>query len=128
SEAATWRIIGTHRHSEVIVDPDDPSNQVLRFVATGPTEHMHNHAETTLKNGASFVSIANGREYRISFRAKWIAGSNQLHTRLYFNRLAEVTLIEQTELNGTPGRENSRRESNIGPTYSGMLHSPAVPA
>ena len=64
--ASGWRIIGNHRHSEVIVDADDPTNQVLRLVATGPTEHMHNHAETTLAAGRT---IQNGREYEISFRA-----------------------------------------------------------
>src|SRR5438477_9567103 len=71
--AAAWRIIGNHR-GEVIVDPEDPANHVLRLIATGPTEHMHNHAETTLASGASVV---NGREYKVSFRAKWRAGSNQ---------------------------------------------------
>src|SRR5439155_4485125 len=65
--ATAWRIIGNHR-GEVIVDPEDPANHVLRLIATGPTEHMHNHAETTLANGASVV---NGREYKVSFRAKW---------------------------------------------------------
>ena len=126
-EASAWRIIGNHRHSEVITDPVDPANQVLRFVGTGATEHMHNHAETTLKDGNSLVTIQNGQTYRISFRAKWISGSGQLHTRLYFNRLARVNLIEQPELHGTPGRQNSTVEDNIGPTYRGFHHGPAVP-
>ena len=29
--------------------------------------------------------------YEISFRAKWISGSNQLNTRLYFSDEAEAT-------------------------------------
>ncbi len=128
TEADTWRIIGNHRHSEVIVDPDDPSNQVLRFVATSATEHMHNHAETTLKDGDSLVTIRNGVEYQISFRAKWITGSNLLNSRLYFNRLARTTAIEQPAYHGTPGRMNSVRVDNLGPTYTGMIHQPAVPA
>ena len=45
---------------------------------------------------------------RISFRARWRAGANQLHTRLYFNRLARTTLLEVPARNGTPGRRNSR--------------------
>ncbi|RLD09577.1 MAG: hypothetical protein DRI44_08190, partial [Chlamydiae bacterium] len=40
---AKWRIIGNHRHSEVVPDPDNPGNHVLKLVATGTTEHMHNH-------------------------------------------------------------------------------------
>src|SRR5439155_11274577 len=122
--ATAWRIIGNHR-GEVIVDPEDPANHVLRLIATGPTEHMHNHAETTLANGASVV---NGREYKVSFRAKWRAGSNQLHTRLYFNRVAQVTRLDVPTLNGTPGAPNSTFQPNIGPTFRAFQHHPVVPA
>jgi len=38
-----WRILGNHS-GQVVQDPDDPNNQVLRLEATGPTEHMHNNA------------------------------------------------------------------------------------
>jgi hypothetical protein len=78
-----WRIIGNH-HGEVIDDPDQPGNKVLRLVATGSTEHMNNHAETTFVGNRDVV---NGREYLITYRAKWVSGSRQLLTRLYFNRL-----------------------------------------
>ena len=123
-EASGWRIIGNHRHSEVIVDPDSPSNKVLRLVATGPTEHMHNHAEITLAGGRT---IQNGKEYEISFRAKWISGSNLLNSRLYFNRLPRTTLIDQGSNFGTPGEQNTAYVSNLGPTYRGFIHGPAVP-
>jgi len=119
-----WRIIGNH-HGEVIEDPDQPGNKVLRLVATGGTEHMSNHAETTL---AGNRDVVNGREYLISFRAKWLSGSAQLHTRLYFNRLARTTLLETPTLHGTPGTQNSTLTANIGPTYSDFGHVPAVPA
>ncbi|MBN2023268.1 MAG: lamin tail domain-containing protein [Pirellulales bacterium] len=120
---AAWRIIG-NQHGEVIVDPDDAGNHVLRLVATGPTEHMHNHAETTLASGRTIV---NGREYEISFRAKWIAGSPLLNTRLYFNRLARTTLLAQPSLHGTPGAVNSVYQAAIGPTFHDFGHGPAVP-
>lgn len=122
--ANKWRILGNHSHSEVILDPDNPSNHVLRLVATGTTGHMHNHAETTLAGGRPIV---NGRNYEVSYRAKWIAGSNQLNSRLYFNRIAKTTLIEVPQLNGTPGQQNSRFETNIGPTFSELRHNPPVP-
>ncbi len=127
SEPDHWRIVGNHRHSEVIVDPDDPANQALRLVATGPTEHMSNHAETTLKDGDSRARITNGQEYEVSFRAKWISGSNLLNTRLYFNRLPRTTPIEQPARHGTPGRVNSTFAGNLGPTYEAMRHNPPVP-
>ena len=120
----SWRFLGTHRHSEVIVDPDHAGNHVLHLAATGPTEHMHNHVETTFAGSASIV---NGRVYQISFRAKWLAGSGQLNTRLYFNRLPKVTSLAFPASTGTPGRRNSRYQPNIGPTFSGFRHSPLVP-
>ena len=125
--ADKWRIIGNH-HGDIVPDPDDPSNPVLRLRTTGETEHMSNHAETTLKDGATFVDIVNNREYEISFRARWVAGSSQLNTRLYFNRLPMTTKIDQPAHRGTPGVANTRLEENIGPTYTEFQHSPVVPA
>jgi hypothetical protein len=95
-----WRIIGNHRHSDMQADPNDPGNPVLHLVATGPTEHMHNHAETTFANRAQ---VSNGREVEIRFRAKWITGSPLLHTRLFFNRLPRTTVLPVPTRSGTPG-------------------------
>lgn len=122
--AANWRLLGNHRHSEVIIDSSDPANHVLRLVATGAAEHMHNHVETTLAAGHK---VANGKTYRISLRAKWQSGSNQLNTRLYFDRLAKTQLLPVSALHGTPGTANSTAQINIGPTYSDLRHAPAVP-
>ncbi|MEZ6101530.1 MAG: lamin tail domain-containing protein [Pirellulaceae bacterium] len=123
-EPAGWRVLGNHRHATVIQDPEDPNNQVLRLLATGPTEHMHNHVETTLTGGQS---IQNGQTYEVSFRARWISGSPQLHSRFYFNRLPHVTVLEQPARVGTPGTVNSVLVNNVGPTYDELNHSPAVP-
>ncbi len=126
-EAGTtsWRLRGNHRHSEVIADPDDPANQVLRLVSTGVTEHMHNQIETTLANGESVV---NGREYQITFRARWVTGSPLFLTRLYFSRSAMAQVIDRPVDVGTPSAGNSRAEGNIGPTFDGLRHTPVVPA
>ncbi len=119
--AASWRLLGTHRHSEVVEDPDDPGNPVLRLVATGPTGHMHNHAETTL------LEDLGAHDYELSFRARWVSGSNQLHSRLYFNRLANTTLVAQPEMSGTPGEANSVAEDNVGPTFQDFQQDVVVP-
>jgi hypothetical protein len=119
----TWRLLGSHKGT-VEIDPDNPGNHVLHLTATGPTEHMHNHVETTF---AGTTNIVNGRDYIISFRAKWLAGSRDLHTRLYFNRLPKVTTLPVPGLTGTPGARNSRYLANAGPTYSGFRHTPTVP-
>jgi len=122
--SSAWRIIGNHRHSGVVADPDNGGNHVLRLVSDGYTEHMHNHAETTLAGG---VAVTNGLEYEISFRAKWVAGCNRLNTRLFFNRLARVTELAVPAQTGTPGAQNSRRVENAGPTFTGLRHDPPVP-
>lgn len=122
---AAWRIIGNHGTSYVVPDPDDPGNKVLRLVATGPTEHLHNHAETTFTGN---VDIVNGRTYQISFRARWLAGSPLLNTRLYFNRLPRTTVLAQPDVSGTPGAPNSTLAANIGPTFRDLYHSPVVPS
>ena len=123
-----WRLIGTHGdhgQSVVISDPDNPDNQVLRLVTTGPTEDKHNQASTTYANGQR---IDVGSEYEISFRAKWITGSNQVNTRLYFNYLQQTTLIDTPTQWGTPGEPNSVLVANSGPTYQDAIHTPVVPA
>lgn len=125
TQTDTWRCLGNHGLSRVITDPANPYNHVLHLVATGPTEHMHNHVETTFAAGRTIVT---GREYEISFRARWLAGSDQLNTRLYFNRAARTTFLRTPPLSGTPGQRNSRYTPNLGPTISQLTHSPAVPA
>ncbi len=119
-----WRILGNHDGSQVIADPSNPQNHVLHVVATSATEHMHNHLETTLANGAKIQAT---KTYQISFRAKWLAGSPQVHSRLYFNRLAETTILPVTTQPGTPGQPNTQRQSNTGPTFDDLRHEPAVP-
>lgn len=119
-----WRFRGNHRHSELVPDPDDPNNNVVKLVATGATGHMHNHMETTFSGGSR---ITNGETYEISFRARALSGSPQLLTRLYFNRLPKTHILATPSESGTPGQPNSTLESNIGPTFSGLHHQPAVP-
>lgn len=121
---SAWRALGTHNRSRVIVDPDNAANHVLHLKATGPTEHMHNHLETTYAGGRAIVE---GREYQISFRAKWLAGNHRLNTRLYFNRVAKTTVLPMPALRGTPGAPNSTLTANLGPTFEALSHSPIIP-
>jgi hypothetical protein len=124
SGATNWRFLGNHSHATLIADPFNPTNTVLDLKATGATEHMHNHVETTLTSG----SITNGHTYQISFRACWISGSNQVNTRLYFNRVPHTTLLPRRDDPGTPGAPNSTALPNAGPSFLSFQHSPAVPA
>ncbi len=123
-DTSSWRLLGNEDESHVIVDPSNPTNHVLDLIATGPSEDIINHVETTLANGAS---VTDGKLYQISFRAKWISGSDQLNTHLYFDRVAQTTILKQTTLDGTPGAQNSTFAGNIGPSYTGVQQSPVVP-
>jgi hypothetical protein len=127
ANADHWRFVGNHgQHgfTRVIVDPGNPNNHVLHVVATGATEHMSNHLETTFADGAR---IDRTKTYRISLRARWLSGSPQLHSRLYFNRLASTHILPQPASSGTPGSPNSQRIENVGPTFGDLRHSPVVP-
>jgi hypothetical protein len=122
-----WRLLGNHSHSVVEPNPDDPSNPVLHLVSRGPMSYMDNRLETTLKVGATSVPVVAGRDYEISFDAKWVAGSPQLHTELYYNKVTETTILKMPELFGTPGRRNSIFTTNAGPTYTALQHTPILP-
>src|SRR5690606_30860252 len=99
----------------------------LRVDACGVTEHMHNHVQTTLRNGASYGTLSPSKQYAISFRATRLGGNNLLNTRLYSNRLPRTTALTVSPKGGTLGAVNSRNTPNLGPTYPGLTHSPAVP-
>lgn len=120
----TWRIIGNHRHSRTQPAPDDPANAVLHIVATGPSDTRHNHLETTLSENHRLVD---GQPYEVSYRARWVAGSNQLNTRCYYAKLTKTTELEVPRNLGTPGQPNSRLEGNIGPTYEELTQEPLLP-
>jgi len=102
----------------VIEDPDGAARERLQN-----SDHMHNHAETTFTNNAH---INNGREVEIRFRAKWISGTPLLHTRLFFNRLARTTVLAVPARSGTPGRQNSCFQPNIGPTVTQSFTIPLL--
>lgn len=121
---AAWRCLGTHKLSVVVADPTGPG-KVLKVVATGGNEHTYNTCSTTLV-GNRVIDAA--KTYEISFRAKWIAGSPQLNTRLYLNRAARTTILNQPATAGTPGAANSRLVANAGPTFQEFVHAPLVPA
>ena len=125
-----WRNIGTHgSHGRTVVvdDPAAPGNKVLKVVATGATEHMHNHCETTLKSSGSYVPLNSANTYTVSFRARWVSGTPRLNTRLYFNRLARQSILPIPQNTGSPGAQNSRFSANPGPTFSALAHAPVLP-
>jgi len=120
-----WRVLGNHGSSSVI---EDAGNPVLQVRATGPLLYMHNLLETTFKAENRVVPVVNGRDYTISFRAKWLRGCPWLHTEIYYNKVTKTFLLDQPATSGTPGARNSTYVANTGPTFTGTIHHPVVPA
>ncbi|MEO5916626.1 MAG: lamin tail domain-containing protein [Luteolibacter sp.] len=127
SNTTGWRCLGTHSRASVVSDPFGSGN-VLRVDATGASEHMHNHCETMLQSSGAEHTINNNLTYTVSFRARWVSGSPLLNTRLYFDRIARTSVLPVAAGGGTPGAANTARITNLGPTFSGLSHSPVVPA
>jgi len=120
---AHWRFLGNHRHSRVVPEPGNDANMVLHLVSSGAGEYQGNQIETTF---AGNTAIGDGREYEISFRARWLAGKRKLNARLYFNRMARSFDVPVPPRTGTPGAANSTARQ-IGPTFTDLAHSPPVP-
>ncbi|MEZ5303280.1 MAG: lamin tail domain-containing protein [Verrucomicrobiales bacterium] len=124
NDAAAWRFLGNHRHSNIVPDPDG-GGTVLRVVSDGPTDTKHNHLESTF---AGNLPLTIGQTYEVSFRARWVRGSNQLYTGAFQAMLARTTLVERPDACGTPGAQNSAFTANAGPDLGALTHAPLVPA
>ena len=118
-----WRIFGNHRQSGVVNLVE--GGKALKLVSTGRLEHSYNLASTTFANGRTLNS---SRTYEISFRAKWLLGSPQLNTRLYFNRLSRTHILPQSAITGTPGATNSTMIAAAPPKVDSFRHAPLVPS
>jgi hypothetical protein len=127
NNVSKWRLLGTHGSHGRSVVASVAGNPALKLVATGASEHMHNHAETTLKNGSTFHTINAAQTYNISFRARWQAGCPRINSRLYFNRLNRQFLLPVPMQNGTPGAANTKLIANPAPIFSELTHFPIVP-
>ena len=125
SGTANWRLLGTHDQSSVV---SDGGGNVLKIVASSTTNYHPNGLETSLKAAGAFVPVVNGSTYRISFRAKWLRGSPQLHCELYYNKVAKTVILAQPTASGTPGAVNSTFATNLGPTFADVRHSPVIPS
>ena len=125
SGTAAWRLLGTHDKSSVV---SDGGGNVLKIVAGSTSNYHPNGLETSLKAAGALVPVVNGSTYRISFRAKWLRGSPQLHCELYYNKVVKTVILAQPAESGTPGAVNSTFATNLGPTFAAVRHSPVIPS
>lgn len=125
SLTSKWRFLGNHGSSAIETEPGNAGNHVLRVRASGAFSWNHNHIETSFVNNTALVD---GQSYTVSFRARWLSGSNQLNTRAYYSRLARTTELGMATRIGTLGTVNSRFVANLGPTLSLLSHTPLIPS
>ncbi|MCH8043165.1 MAG: lamin tail domain-containing protein, partial [Planctomycetes bacterium] len=121
SSPANWRFNGNHS-GRIVADPENAANRVLHVVASGAHQHVNDNIDINL------TSAADNSTHTISFRIKWITGSAQLNSRLFYTRMSNTAIMEVPTHLGTPGAQNSTFESNIGPTYTDFSHFPLLPA
>lgn len=119
-----WRMLGDHGASQIISEPGNAANHVLKVAASSPSRTSHNHIESTFLNNTALVD---GQVYEVSYRARWLAGSPQVNSAAYFQKLARTTLLTVPTRHGTPGAANSRRVPNAGPALTALKHSPVIP-
>jgi len=117
-----WALLGNHVRSRIIDTDSQEGKRCMKLVASGAGNPGPNHIETTLR-----TSLRRNTTYTISFWAKWQRGSNLLVTRCLGNQLPETHRIPIPELTGTPGKQNSVYQPNLGPVFSDVRHSPVVP-
>lgn len=115
-----WRMIGNHGTSKIV--SDEQGNSYLQMEASSPTNYLNNLCEGDLTKVATV-----GGEYELSFDAKWISGSPQFRSEIYYNKIAKLSLLKLPEKHGTPGAKNTAFEDNPGPTFTGLNHTPGVP-
>ena len=115
-----WRLIGNHDQSQAVEDPD--AGAVLEIVAGSSMNYLNNLCEASLS-----AAVDTGKEYQVSFDAKWLSGSPQLRTEIYYSKIAKKHILIMPEKHGTPGRRNTAYLENPGPTFHGLRHHPPVP-
>ena len=70
-----------------------------------------------------------GQTYEVSFRARWLSGSNQLNTRAYYSRLARTTESDHASADRHARRCRIPASSPIpGRRCRSLAHSPVLPA
>ncbi len=119
--SGNWRLLGNHSLSEAIEDPE--AGAVLRLEAASSMNYLNNLCEANL---AAPVEV--GQTYEITFDAKWLGGSPQLRTEIYYNKLAKKHLLALPEKHGTPGAPNTALLEKPVPTFTHLHHDPPVPA
>ena len=132
SRPGEWKIQGTHINSGRTTDPSEviEGSGSLKIVARGKGDNKANRLEHTLLR-----SLRARNDYHISFKARWITGSQTMLTRGFNHDFARSHELHIPRNLGTPGAVNSVTQrqaaaggsSNIGPVIDKMVQGPNLP-
>ncbi|HVR75068.1 MAG TPA: CotH kinase family protein [Planctomycetota bacterium] len=116
---AGWSATGTHSASGVTAADAFSGSASLHLKATGAGSGLERSVHRVID------SLTPGASYRLEFRAKPLSGNSSL-----LNRVTGGGLLARTELRrleGTPGRENSARGSDLPPLIAHFGVDPSLP-
>lgn len=118
-----WVFQGNHGASSWETGEGFQSARSLHVRATGPGHTGPNRIRVPLR-----TAVGNGQTVTIRARARWLAGTGNIHFRLHGNwHEASGYLLAARDL-GTPGRVNSRRSPGVGPAIRDVAHWPVLPS
>ena len=119
---AAWKALGTHERSGIHrKEGARGSKASYRIVADGRGNIRRNNVSIEVPG------LQPGRRYQVSFKAKWIRGSQMLLTRSAGQGIARAHRLALPALLGTPGAENSTRVRDAAPIIATPTQEPVVP-
>jgi hypothetical protein len=136
SSTAGWVIEGTHiRSGRTTVSPIAGAGS-LRIIAAARGDNKVNRIETPDAGGAGMNILTANQDVQISFRARWVVGSQSLLTNGYDHEMARSHALDVPLDLGSPGARNQVTQrlmtqtgsSNLGPVITDVSNDPAVPA
>lgn len=136
SSAAGWVIEGTHVRSGRTNQNPIRGAGSLKILANGRGDNKVNRIETPTAAGVGMATLTPNQDVQISFKARWVVGSQSLLTNGYDHEMAKSHALAVPLDLGTPGQRNQVTEQlllrsggfNLGPVISEVMNSPAVPA
>ena len=118
---AAWKALGTHERSGIHKKEGARGKACYRIVADGRGNIRRNNVSIEVPG------LAPGRRYQVSFKAKWVRGSQTLLTRSAGQGIAKAHRLPIPATIGTPGAENSTRVRDAAPIFETPTQEPVVP-
>lgn len=123
SGLGNWSLLGCFSRSNLEPGAGISGSNALRLRTRNRIFTLANSAQCNLNN----TSLASGQTVTMRLKARWLRGCPEILFRLH-GTWFEVTGAMKVPTNlGTPGLQNSRAITNIGPAIYAVRHYPALP-